>query len=157
MRFSRQQYWSGLPSPPPGYLPNPGVEHTSLTSPALAGGFFTSRAFATGGSLVQMEPDASLSPPVMGATDAPLVLPQGAGMGAPPPSLELPLRSGPPRPPLPVQPISAPSSFESSLPSQGVQSLKQPAWAPLHLPSEGDPTKAPLLPPHTLSPAPQAL
>ena len=36
--FSRQEYWSGLPFPPPGDLPNPGVEPTSL---ALAGTFFT--------------------------------------------------------------------------------------------------------------------
>ena len=41
MGFSRQEYWSGLPSPPPGDLPNPRIEPTSLTSPALAGGFFT--------------------------------------------------------------------------------------------------------------------
>ena len=42
MGFSRQEYWSGLPCPPPGNLPNPGIEPTSLMSPALAGGFFTS-------------------------------------------------------------------------------------------------------------------
>ena len=42
--FSRQEYWSGLPCPPPGDLLNPGMEHASLTSPALAGGFFTTRA-----------------------------------------------------------------------------------------------------------------
>ena len=41
MGFSRQEYWSGLPCPPPGNLPDPGIEHTSLTSPVLAGGFFT--------------------------------------------------------------------------------------------------------------------
>ena len=40
MRFSRQEYWSGLPCPSPGDLPNPGIEPASLTSPALAGGFF---------------------------------------------------------------------------------------------------------------------
>ena len=34
--FSRQENWSGLPCPPPGDLPNPGVKHASLTSPALA-------------------------------------------------------------------------------------------------------------------------
>ena len=39
--FSRQEYWSGLPCPPPGDLPNPGIEPTSLMSPSLAGGFFT--------------------------------------------------------------------------------------------------------------------
>ena len=41
MGFSRQQYWSGLPCLPPGDLLNPGIEPTSLTSPALAGEFFT--------------------------------------------------------------------------------------------------------------------
>ena len=37
MGFSRQGYWSGLPCLPPGHLPNPGIQHTSLISPALAG------------------------------------------------------------------------------------------------------------------------
>jgi len=41
MGFSRQEYWSGLPFPTPGDLPNPGIELASLASPALAGGFFT--------------------------------------------------------------------------------------------------------------------
>ena len=41
MGFSRQEYWSGLPCPLAGDLPDTGVEPTSLTSPALAGGFFT--------------------------------------------------------------------------------------------------------------------
>ena len=41
MGFSRQEYWSGLPCPPPEDLPNPGIEPVSLTSPALAGKFFT--------------------------------------------------------------------------------------------------------------------
>ena len=35
--FPRQEYWSGLPFPSPGYLPDPGIEPVS---PALAGGFF---------------------------------------------------------------------------------------------------------------------
>ena len=39
--FSRQEYWSELPIPPPGDLPNPGIRRTSPMSPALAGGFFT--------------------------------------------------------------------------------------------------------------------
>ena len=42
MGYPKQEYWSGLPFPPPGELPNPGFEPTSLVSPALAGGFFTS-------------------------------------------------------------------------------------------------------------------
>ena len=44
MGFSRQEYRSGLPCPLPGGLPNPGTEPTSLMSPALAVGFFTTRA-----------------------------------------------------------------------------------------------------------------
>ena len=39
--FSRQDYWSGLPCLPPGDLPDSGIKPVSLTSPALAGGFFT--------------------------------------------------------------------------------------------------------------------
>ena len=44
MRFSRQEYWSGLPCPPPEDLPDPGIQPSSLTSLALAGGFFTTSA-----------------------------------------------------------------------------------------------------------------
>ena len=44
MGFPRQEYWSGLPFPSPGDLPNPGIEPTSLRSPALAGRFFTTSA-----------------------------------------------------------------------------------------------------------------
>ena len=39
MGFSRQEYWSGLPFPPPGVLPHPGIQPASLTS-ALGGEFF---------------------------------------------------------------------------------------------------------------------
>ena len=39
--FSKQEYWSGLPCPPPGILLHPGIKTTSLTSPELAGGSFT--------------------------------------------------------------------------------------------------------------------
>ena len=41
MGFSRQEYWSGLPYPPPGNRPDAGIKPSSLTSPALAGGFLT--------------------------------------------------------------------------------------------------------------------
>ena len=41
MGFSRQEYWSGLLCLTLGYLPNPGIEPASLTSPALSVGFFT--------------------------------------------------------------------------------------------------------------------
>ena len=40
--FSRQEYWSGLPFPLPGGLPDPGIKSMSLMSPSLAGRFFTS-------------------------------------------------------------------------------------------------------------------
>ena len=38
MAFSRQEYWSELPCPPPGDLYDPVIEPMSLMSPALAGG-----------------------------------------------------------------------------------------------------------------------
>ena len=41
MEFSRQEHWSGWPFPSPGDLPRPEIKSTSLASPALAGGFFT--------------------------------------------------------------------------------------------------------------------
>ena len=41
VKIFRQEYWSRLLFPPPGDLPNPGIEPVSLVSPALAGGFFT--------------------------------------------------------------------------------------------------------------------
>ena len=44
MGFSRQEYWSGLPCPSPWDLSDPGVKPGFLTSPALAGGFFTTSA-----------------------------------------------------------------------------------------------------------------
>ena len=44
MGFSRQDYWSWLPCPPPRDLPNPGIEPSFLKSPTLAGGFFTTSA-----------------------------------------------------------------------------------------------------------------
>ena len=44
MGFSRQEYWSGLPCPPPGDLPDPRIRPMSCMSPALAGRFFTTSA-----------------------------------------------------------------------------------------------------------------
>ena len=41
MGYSKQEYWNGLPFPPPGDLPNPRIKPASLMSPALAGRFFT--------------------------------------------------------------------------------------------------------------------
>ena len=34
MGFSKQEYWSGLPFPPPGDSPNPGIKPPSPVSPA---------------------------------------------------------------------------------------------------------------------------
>ena len=44
VEFSRQEYWSGLPCPPPGDLPKPGIEPESLMFLISAGGFFTTSA-----------------------------------------------------------------------------------------------------------------
>ena len=41
MEFSRQKYWSGLPFPSPGDLPDPGIKPVSFASPELAGRFLT--------------------------------------------------------------------------------------------------------------------
>ena len=46
--FSRKEHWNRLSCPAPGDLANPGSKPTSLMSPALAGGFFTTGA--TGGA-----------------------------------------------------------------------------------------------------------
>ena len=60
MGFSRQEYWSGLPSPPLGDLPKPGVE--SLMSPALVAGFFTTHATWAALLVEGRSEDASGSP-----------------------------------------------------------------------------------------------
>ena len=44
MGFFKQEYWSRLPFSSPGDLPDPGIEPSSLKSPALAGGFVTTSA-----------------------------------------------------------------------------------------------------------------
>ena len=44
VEFSKQEYWSGVPFPTPGDLPDPGIKPTSFASPALAGRFFTTSA-----------------------------------------------------------------------------------------------------------------
>ena len=49
MEFSREEYWSGLPCPTPGDLPNPGIKPGS---PALAGGFFNTESHWGGSSLL---------------------------------------------------------------------------------------------------------
>ena len=60
MGFSRQEYWSGLPCPPPGELPNPGIELLSLMSPALAGGFLTTSTTWEAYVYIYIERDTSL-------------------------------------------------------------------------------------------------
>ena len=52
MEFSRQEYWSGLPCPSPGDLPNPGIKSASLTSLALT--FFTTSATWLGPSSIHL-------------------------------------------------------------------------------------------------------
>ena len=50
MGFPRQEYWSGLPFPSPGDLPDPGLEPTS---PPLAGGFLTTEPYFSGKEMEQ--------------------------------------------------------------------------------------------------------
>ena len=61
MKFSRQEYWSSLLCPPPGDLPDPGMEPVSLMSSALAGGFFTTSTTweAPGCSIGSDNPESS--------------------------------------------------------------------------------------------------
>ena len=44
MEFCREEYWGGLPCPPPGHLSDPGGNPRLIMFPALAGGFFTTSA-----------------------------------------------------------------------------------------------------------------
>ena len=44
MGFSRQEYWSGFPFPPPGDLHNPGIKPASPAAPALTGRYFTTES-----------------------------------------------------------------------------------------------------------------
>ena len=54
MGFSRQEYGNELTFAPPGDLPDPGIEFTSLTAPALAGSFFTTSTTWEAHDLVQI-------------------------------------------------------------------------------------------------------
>ena len=76
--FSRQEYWSGLPFPSPGDLPDPGIEPAS---PALAGGFFTTEPpWKPLREMGRVLNDPRNERPSLGA--APSVLVQQAGPGA---------------------------------------------------------------------------
>jgi len=59
MGFSRQEYWSRLPSPTPGDLPDPGIKPKVLISPSLTGGFFISSA--TCEALYFLEPSLNIA------------------------------------------------------------------------------------------------
>ena len=58
MRFSRLEYWNELPFPSPMALPNSGIKPLSLSSPALSGRFFTTRATWTRWSVQQRNYDS---------------------------------------------------------------------------------------------------
>ena len=60
MEFSRQEYWSGLPRPPPEDLSDPGIEPKSLMSPALAGGFFPTSTTWEASSTPTLDPKKEL-------------------------------------------------------------------------------------------------
>ena len=64
MGFLRQEYWSGLPVPSPGDLPNQGIKSTSS---ALAGGFFTTAlpgksGHALAGGCLGLQPGSAPGP-----------------------------------------------------------------------------------------------
>jgi len=75
MGFSRQEYWSGLPCPPAGDLPDPGTELASLLSPALASRFFTSSATWEAHVYIYVCKNVSVSHSVVSE----LLWPHGAG------------------------------------------------------------------------------
>ena len=70
MGFSRQEYWSGFPCPPPENLPNPGIELTSPASPALQAGSLP--IVPTGKAISTLSPSTPCPPPPQ--TLFPLVL-----------------------------------------------------------------------------------
>ena len=74
MGFCRQEYWSGLPCPPPGDLLNPGMEPMSLMAPALADRFFTTSA--TWEALSPVYPPKQLWKPAEPQADARTLLNQ---------------------------------------------------------------------------------
>ena len=80
MGFSRQEYWRGLPVPPPGNRPNPGIESASLSSPHLQTDFF----------LPLRHLEVSRAEWVPGAKAAPAVRQRLRGDGSPGGSLPLP-------------------------------------------------------------------
>ena len=68
--FPRQEYWNGLPFSPLGDLPNPGIESTSLASPAIAGRFFAAVPPGEGrDSMVQCERGVHLLKWMFGVAD----------------------------------------------------------------------------------------
>ena len=62
MGFSRQEYWSGLPFPTPGDLPNPVIKPMSLESPTLAGRFFTTSTTWEAHTITGLSPDCVYRP-----------------------------------------------------------------------------------------------
>ena len=75
--FSRQEYWRGLPCPPPGDLPDPGIKPES---PVLAGDFFTTSAAWEAGGIspksscqgVTCRLEVSAGPKASGGAQAPV-------------------------------------------------------------------------------------
>ena len=80
MGFSRQEYWSVLPCPPPGDLPNPGIEPTSLVSPALAGGLFTTSATWEAHAKGASHNIAPVTPETVPPSVSPSVCPRTGGL-----------------------------------------------------------------------------
>ena len=82
MGFSWQEYWSGLPFPPPGDLPDPGIDPVSPVAPALAGRLFTTELLGKAPEIPgqgtkisrakeQVRPCAVITEPTCSGTHAP--------------------------------------------------------------------------------------
>ena len=125
--FSRHEYRNGLLYPPPGDLPNPGIEPVSFMSPALAGGFFTTGAtWEAPGKVLHKQPGrfSALGLTVFEpfwCTDAGMVadselcwVGKGGACGAPLPPKALP--SGQVHSQLPVSALSLPPARGSLSP-----------------------------------------
>ena len=69
MGFSRKECWSGLPCPPPGDLPDTGIERPSLACPTLAGKLFTTRGTWEAHCLLQQVAAATREKPAAAKTN----------------------------------------------------------------------------------------
>ena len=93
--FPKQESWSGLPFPPPGDLPNPGIESVSLMFPALAGGFLESKTEGSGPPNGEVEVHWSLDKVSPATHTLPPTLPESGALEQDRPSQSHPYATSP--------------------------------------------------------------